>query len=240
MHSRAKGAWVLLLTGVFAVACPSQTRMPAADQEGVQETLKHRSRQLAVSMYWGPFFRDARYLLISDQPPGDVDLLRGPRGERIHPGEAVGILPAGTTVRIVDVQFPTATATTTRSLITPRFFTWVLVEVPDADRLRVLVLRDDPTTRDAFLDLLARYLTTDDVAARLATFPEPLRAAIAEKRLIADMDVESVRMAWGHPIRVDRAFEEGVRLDTWTYEGGRTLTLRNGRLVHWEEPGDDT
>lgn len=210
--------------------------MPAPEQERVQEATRHRTRQLAVSMYWGPFFRDGRYLLLSDQPPGDADLLRGPRGERIHPGEARGILPAGTAVRIVDVQFPTAAATTTRSLVTPRFFTWVLVEVPGAERPRVIVIRDDPTDHDAFLDLLERYLTRDDVAARLAQLPEPLRVAITEKRLVADMDADAVRMAWGHPLRVNRAFDAGVRIDTWTFEGGREVVLHDGRLMRWSTP----
>lgn len=232
---------LLLLGAVLAagtlLACPSYTHMPEAQQRLAREQLAHRSRQLAVSLYTGPFFRDARYRLLSDQPPGDVDLLRNPGGERVLPGEADGILPAGTPVTIAEVEFPTAAVATGRSLLTPRYFTWVYVEVPGREKLQVLVLRDDVQTGAEFEKLLGRYLTTEDVAAKVAALPEPVAKAIAEKRLVEGMDADAARMAWGYPLEVHRRFEDGQRLETWTFEGGRTLETKDGRVVSWSEDG---
>ncbi len=233
MQQLSQGVLSALLVVAVLAGCPGHTRMPPREQEGIQETLRHRSRQLAVSMYFGPFFRDGRYYLLSHQPPGDLDLLRSPKGERMHPGDALGVLPAGTEARIANVEFATATAATTRSLLTPRFFTWVLVEIEDLDRPAVLVIRDEPDSHDEFLEILTRYLSTEDVSSKVASYPEEVQAAIREKRLTAGMDLAAVRMAWGHPLQVTRDFDEGVRVDRWSFEGPRHLVLRDERLVSW-------
>ena len=213
--------------------------MPAPEQEVLNESLRHRTRQLAVSMHFGPFFRDGRYYLLSDQPPGDLNLLENPRGEPIHPGESLGILPAGTRVRVKEVEFATASATTNRSLLTPRFFTWVLVEAPGLDRPAVLVIRDEPDTHEKFLEILSRHLTDEDVARRKARYPEEVRLAIEEKRLVEGMEEAAVQMAWGVPVTITRGFEEGVQVDSWRFEGGRRALVRGGRLVSWSHDDEE-
>lgn len=186
-----------------------------------------------MSMYVGPFFRDGRYHLLIDQPPHHVDLLRSPKGERMSPGEPTGILPAGTEVRISEVEFATASATTRRSLLTPRFFTWVFVKFDGKERPGIIVVREEPENHEDFLEILSRYLTTEDVAAKIAGYPEETRRAIAEKRLVSGMDGEAVRMAWGSPLQVTRDYEDGVRIDEWSFEGERRLTIRGGELIDW-------
>ncbi len=193
-----------------------------------------------MSMYQSPFFRDGSYTLLLDQRPEDVDLLRNPRGERMHPGEATGILPAGTNVRITEIQFATASNVSSRSIMTPRFFTWVIVDVPGEERDHVIVIRDEPDSHERFEYFLDRFLTTDDVAGSLASYPEPVRTAIKEKRLVEGMDVDAVRMAWGNPLQVTRDFDKGIQLDVWMFEGDkRRASFRDEKLISWSEDPSD-
>lgn len=212
--------------------------MPVPEQEKIQGTLQHRSRQLAVSMYWGPFFRDARYHLLTDQPPENIELLLDPKGNRIHPGDPLGIISAGSRVRIKDIQFATASAATSRSLFTPRFFTWVLLDIPGHDRPAVIVIREEPRNHDAFLKILERYLSTDNISEIVSSYPEEIRNAIAEKRLVEGMNANAIIMAWGNPIQVTKDFENGVPVDRWRYEGERIVMLRDGILLSWADEYD--
>ena len=226
---------VLVAAGALLAGCPSYTHLPDAEQALVNRKVTGQSRQLTVSMYVGPFFRDANNRLLEDQPPASVDLLRGPGGARIAPGKPTGILPAGTRVVIQDVQFPTAEAATSRALMTPRYFTWVILRHVGTPKPLVLVLRDDPTTHQAFLSLLGRYLTTADVAAKVAGFPEDVREAIGHKQMREGLTTEQARMAWGLPLKVRRD-RVGQRVtETWTYEGGRTVTLKGGKVTAFAE-----
>lgn len=226
----------LLLAAILALSgCPSYTHLPDAEQALVEKKVTGQARQLRVSMYVGPFFRDDRYRLLEDQPPGSVDLLQDPDGKAIDPGKPTGILPAGTEVVITDVQFPTAEVATQRALLTPRYFTWVFLRHEGSAKPLVLVLRSDPRTHQAFLGLLGRYLTRSDIAAKVAAFPKPIQGAIAAKKLVAGMTAGQARMAWGLPMeaREDRV---GQRVSaTWTYEGGRTVTLKDGKVVTFAE-----
>ena len=140
---------------------------------------------------------------------------------------------------MIDVEFATSRATTSRSLFTPRFFTWVHVAVPNQERPAVLVIRDEPEDHESFLEVLARYLTTENIAERLLDYPEDTREAIARKQLTHGMGIEAVRMAWGHPLQVTVDYDEGVRVESWRFEGERSLTLRDGKLVSWTEPDND-
>ncbi len=222
---------LLAVPALLLAGCPSYTHLPDVEQGLVNKTVTGQARQLAVSMYVGPFFRDDNYRLLEDQPPASVDLLRGPGGERMLPGAPTGILPAGTRVVIRDVQFPTAEAATSRALLTPRYFTWVVLRHEGSPKPLVIVIRDDPTTHQAFLALLGRYLTTEDVAAKVAGFPADVQAAIAKKQMRQGLTAEQARMTWGLPMQIRRD-RVGQRVtETWTYEGGRTVTLKDGKVT---------
>ncbi|RMG11107.1 MAG: hypothetical protein D6729_18500 [Deltaproteobacteria bacterium] len=219
----------------LCVACPAHTRMPARQQMLTRRGLEGQSRQLASSLYVTPFFRDARYRLLTELPPEHVDLMRDPKGRRITPGRAIRILPAGTRVRIRRIEFPTSSAVTARSLFTPRYFTWVYLEVPQDDRLHILVMRDDPTTRAAFERALGRWLTREDRAKALAELPEEVRRAVETKQIVAGMPREAVLWSWGWPLTIQTQPEGRIGVERFLYEDGRWVEVEDGHVRAWNE-----
>ncbi|MDF1562121.1 MAG: hypothetical protein P1V51_03710 [Deltaproteobacteria bacterium] len=229
-------ALVLVLALGGTLGCPAHTRMAPAIISQVEDTLEGQARTLQVSCHTGPFFRDARFRFLSDRPPETVDLLRGPRDEPITAGAADGLIPAGTRVRILDVQLPTATNVTGRSLLTPRYFTWVLVEVPGSQTPHVLVFRDDPPDLAGFEAMVGRYLGDDSVLKALEGLHPDVQAAIEHKELLAGMRADAAQMAWGFPRQIQRTVEAGVKKERWIYEGGATIDLENDHVKRWETP----
>lgn len=214
-------------------ACPSYTRMPAADQARLQSALTHTERQLAQSCYVAPFYRDGRYLLLSAVHPAQTDLLRDPKGARVLPGAPLGVLPAGTKVRIVGLSFPTASEVTRRSLYSPRIFTWVLVEAEGYERPLVAVIRDDFESSAPFEARLSTLFDQGEAAALLAEASPAHQAAVAQKSLVAGMPAPLARMAWGPPERARREVAGSRGVETWGYAGGAWIRLRDGLVEGW-------
>ncbi len=76
-------------------------------------------------------------------------------------------------------------------------------------------------------------------APSLASYPEEIRAAIRERRVVRGMDPAAVRLAWGEPDAVERtpsAAAPGLEYQRWSWRAGpggpaRFAWLADGRVV---------
>lgn len=185
-------------------------------------------RFLRVSAYVTPFFGDATKKFLSTDRPEHVALVLNPDGSPVQPGKPEGIVPAGTVVRVVKIEFPTPYVMATRVLFTPRTLAWVYLDVagtPKGALPHLLVLR--PGIKDeAELDAeLAVLLSAEDVGKRLAELEEPVREAVRTKRAVAGMSADALTMAWGPPERKTITFDEGKKKEVWSWGGGRVSAV---------------
>jgi hypothetical protein len=223
--------FLLLLCGCVT----SQALVPPEQRAALKRELEGTERYLKVSFYATPFFGDATKKLLTDVPPEQVRLLEQPNGTPINPGAAEATFPAGTVVRIKQLEFPTVVAQTERVLLTPRTQPWLYLDVagtPTNAAPYILVLRPqikDDRELDAEVD---RYLAREDPKLKLSAFSEVVQNAIATKKAILDMPAEALEMAWGYPERRVLAFEGDKKKETWIWAGDqRQAVLLDGRVA---------
>ncbi|MCY1023106.1 hypothetical protein [Pyxidicoccus sp. MSG2] len=233
---------VLLLTAL-ATGCGSYTRMPPEARTSLNSALSgpEAVQYLRVSSHVTPFFGDASKHLLTPYAPEDVRLLDDSKGKPINPGAVERILPAGTKLRITKVEFPTSWVVAERVLYTPRTWPWVYLAeegaAPTAPPL-VLVLPPNLERPEDFRTELEKYLAPRELTAQLDALPPAVKEAVREKRLVPNMSMDAVRMAWGPPERVLRTLEGSSKNEEWTYPGGRRKAfLTDGRLARAEEAG---
>lgn len=229
---------LLVLTG----CATAQVAIPPTQVADLERSLNGDQRFLRVSMFLTPFFGDATKRLLTPVAPELVRLLEGPDGQPISPGPVERTLPAGTAVRILEVEFPTAWVMTERVLYTPRSLVWVWVEVAGTPRNSppaVLVLRPGLHSDREFLAELERHLTREALSGRLEGFSEGVREAIRTKTAVLEMPAEALEMAWGFPDSKKLELVETQRKETWRWgDGARTATLIDGRLTAFTGASD--
>ena len=233
---------VLLFTALTA-GCGSYTRMPPEARASLDRALTgpEAVQYLRVSGNVTPFFGDASKRLLTPYAPEDVRLLDDTKGQPINPGAVERILPVGTKLRITRVEFPTSWVVAERVLYSPRTWPWVYLAeegaAPGAPPL-VLVLPPNLERPEDFRTELEKYLAPRELTAQLDALPPAVKEAVREKRLVANMSMDAVRMAWGPPERVLRTLEGTAKNEEWTYPGGRRKAfLTDGRLARAEEAG---
>ncbi|MBZ4422834.1 hypothetical protein [Myxococcus sp. RHSTA-1-4] len=241
-HTRLPFFSVLLLAAL-AAGCRNYTRMPPEARASLGSALTgpEAEQYLRVSVNVTPFFGDATKRLLTPYAPEDVRLLDDTRGKPINPGAVERILPAGTKLRITKVEFPTSWVVTERVLYTPRTWPWVYLAEADAPAGRpplMLVLPPNLERPEDFRTELEKYLSPRDLKAQLEALAPAVREAVREKRLVPNMPMDAVRMAWGPPERIVRSLEGTSKNEEWSYPTGRRkVFLTDGRLVRAEEGG---
>ncbi len=223
----------ILLVLLALAGCTPRTTIPESDRHRAIEELSGQRRFLRVAAYVGPLFGDRTRLLLSDAPPGELDLLETPGGDPIRPPAPTEILPPGTTVRVRALEFPTGMIIASRPLMTPRYHPWVYLDVPGHDLAAVLVLSQAVSSYDDVRAEIDRVLATDDPTAAFQALPKAQREAIARKEPSEGMGPRALVMAWGYPEKkiVDRP--SGSEEWIWS-EGKRRAFFQGERLVRWE------
>lgn len=227
----------------LSASCASYTSLAPEEMSRIDRELTREQQvwYLKQSFYVTPFFGDGTRRLLTAVPPEEVRLLNDTTGQPIPPGPVEKILPAGTPVRIQDVEFPTALVVTGRLLYTPRTQPWVSLtaENEPADSPLTLVLRPQIKSEAEFLAELEQALSPTPMKDRLEAFSQPVQGAIREKRALVEMPAEALEMAWGSPERIQvtypKAGEGGTREEVWTWPGGRRRAeLVDGRVTRLE------
>ena len=224
----------LLVAAVLLGGCVSATSIPDDQRDQLDHELKAKSRFLKVSLYKAPFWRDDSKVLVSDVDPTTLQYLTDTDGKVIATGAATGVVPVGKHVRIAKVEFPTAMTVAGRMVYSPRYNPWIYLEIEGEDQARpeVLVLRSGLKSRDEFLAVLERYLSVDDPTPTLTAYPDEVRTAIREKRVVKDMDATAVEMAWGYPDHKRIDLKDGHRFEAWSYANGqRQVELTDNKLT---------
>jgi hypothetical protein len=214
-------------------ACTPVTVVPDAERERTRAALDGASRWLRVAVTVQPLFGDRSKLLLLDAPAGEVDLLRTAADAIVPPPPAERVLPPGTPVRIVEVEFPTGLLIARRVVMTPRYHPWVLLRVAGDPRPHVLVLSQTVATAEAAFAEVERVLASDDPSGQFQALTAEQRAAVLKKEPIEGMGPQAVTMAWGLPElrRIDRP----AGSEEWTWPGGkRRASFRDDKLVKWE------
>jgi hypothetical protein len=224
---------------VAAVSCASYTAIPPQDRATLERDLtgRHSDKFLRLSFYVTPFFGDASKKLLTAAPPEEVRLLGQPSGEPINPGPIQKILPAGTRVRILKVEFPTSWVVTERVLYTPRTQPWVYLQTMEKteELPLILVLRPQIRSNEEFLAELERSLSDTDPAPILSRWSGLVREAVRTKNAVLNMPADALEMAWGYPERKRISFADSVKNEQWVYPGQRrTAYLTDGRVAKLE------
>lgn len=224
---------------LLAAGCASATLLPDEERTQLTRDFEGGVYHLRASMTVTPFFSDGTRRLASRLPADSIHLLDDTKGQPLLPGPQEAILPLGTRVKIDKVEFPTGLVVTRRPLYSPREVPWVYFSVVGEPRGRpyVAVLRPGIKTREEFVAAMDQLFTKDDPAVWLAKSPSTIQEAIREKRLVAGMDSAAVELAWGRPEKIVQAWEQGVRVETWTWPlGKRSVTFRDDRLAESTPP----
>lgn len=221
-------------------ACAGNTLIPQPQRVQLEEELAGHTRFLKVACYVTPFFHDDGKLLLTDQSPDELDLIDRPNGTPVLPGAPLQILPPGTKLRIERISFPTTLEVAERIPLTPRYDPWVLLYAPDdfgrGGKPYVLVLRPGLRSHDELLQELDRFLTEEDPAPLLKSFPAPVQAAIAQKSLLVGMSPRQVEMAWGYPERIHLDGPTHAQLWHWPQDKQRAWFSADA-LTNWMDHG---
>ncbi|MFO7155258.1 MAG: hypothetical protein DIU72_001395 [Pseudomonadota bacterium] len=222
---------LLLLAG-----CASHSLLPDEDRIRLERSLPGRTYYLRQAMYLGPFWSDESKRFLSANVPDEIPWVVNPAGVPLDPGEPEAIVPVGTRVRVVKIEFPTSFVVARRDPFLPRFYPWVYLEVEGRPRnpAPILLLRRELRSQAEVVEDLERYLSPDDLRPRLRSLPEEVLEAINEKRLVEGMPAEAVEMAWGIPEqkRFSPSPEGRVEEWIWPFERRRARIV-GGRLVSW-------
>ena len=235
------------LLGLLCCACAT-TAVPGRERDQVNLALTNQVRQLSQSVLVTSFFRDATRRLLLTQPPDEVELVINPRGGRKSPGKVLEVLPAGTPVRILSIDYPTWWTSLTRQLITPSERPWleVAVEGRTAVPTYVIALRPNLRSADESFDEILRFLTPDDVAGEVARLSESDRRAVQTREVTEGLTMRAVELALGRPNLRDVRGDGSDVIEDWTYRSDagvrRVLHFRGGVAAGLETvaAADDT
>ncbi len=232
---------LVLVTLALATGCASQVMLSPEDRQKVEKDLSTGPtsvRYLKASSYLTPFFGDASKRLLTAHPPEEVRLLNDTQGNPINPGAVQAMLPAGTKVRVLKVEFPTAWVMAERVLYSPRTQPWVYLDVEGAPPGPpvVLVLPPMSKSKEDFLAEVDRHLLPQDPAPRIAKLQPRFQEAIKQKKVVESMPEAAVEMSWGMPERISRSLDGQQVRQEWVYPGGkRRVFLTDGLVTRVDE-----
>lgn len=224
----------LVLPLALLLGCATPTiHVPPSEQLRAQRDLNGHQRYLRVAANVGPLWADTEKLLLTELPAKEIDLVETPTGQVIAPPPFERVLPPGTAVRVVELEFPDQWTLAKRVLATPRYHPWVYLQLAGEQRPLVAVLPQTAATAEAVRGDLDRLLTDDDPSAALAALPPEVREAVLRKDVREGMSGKAVEMAWGVPERkrIDRTNDT----EEWIYPGNqRRVYLRGDRVEQIE------
>ena len=167
-------------------------------------------------------------------------MLNDTQGNPINPGEVQAVVPAGTKVHVLKVEFPTAWVMAERVLYSPRTQPWVYLDVEGAPvgPPVVLVLPPRLDKPEDVLTELDRQLAEEDPSARIARFQPRFQEALKKKQVLEGMPEAAVEMSWGPAERITRTLDGQKVNQEWAYPGGkRRVFLTDGLVARVEDGG---
>lgn len=232
-------ACLLAFASTAAFGCAHQE---LTDHERIQvsERFHGANLELAQSMWIAPFFRDDARRLLLRVPPDENIVMVTPEGKPMLPGAVMGVLPAGTHVTVLKVDFPGGWQTL--QILEPRDRPWVELATDKPEPAYVLLLPPDLKDEDDALKKISPLLTAQPLDHDIAALSDADRAAINTKILTPGITARAVELAWGPPLQRDEkiAIKDGVKSenDEWTWRSDtqyRVVHITDGVLVSQEQ-----
>jgi hypothetical protein len=219
---------VLALSALLGCAAPAPLTPPERGALS-RDARKESPRWLQVSALRYQLADGSSPPALAPLPPSEWEVGDHPP----PPGQLLeGVIPAGTSVRILRVDFPVGNF----GQRTARRDTYVRLALGTGEE-GVLLLDGKLGTEVAFWDELERWLTPLTPAAVEEGWNEAVRAAVKEKRTVSEMPAQAVVAAWGYPRTRQVHFLPEGRRETWVWAGGlRTAEFQDGRLVESRAP----
>jgi hypothetical protein len=236
---------LLLAISMLLGGCATTALSPEQQGEIVKEVREGGpDRYLALSFYVTPFFGDVGKKLLTPVPPDEVFLLNQPTGAPVNPGKIERILPVGTKMRVLLVEFPTLWALVERVPYTPRHLPWVYLRIsgaPESSLPYILPIRGVNDSRARFMAEFERFLTLDDPGPKISAMAEPFRTSVRTKTAEPEMPIDALVMALGYPDRIVVRFVGPVRREEWHYpDSKRVALIDDGKFVEFLPPPAQT
>lgn len=227
-QSLALALWLVLLT-----ACPTRARLDAGSMKDFKAAYVSNTYYLRQSVYFGAFYDDTRRFLLDAKNFKDLRLMTAPDGDLIIPAPAQGIIPAGTKVQVLAVDFPTSAAIFKRPLFTPRYNTWLVLKVArfkgDANLFRegefIYVLPTTARSPEALQSTLQALLSSESMDPWLQQRSQEVRLAIFEKRAQQGLSFDELVAALGLPEKMHRAKDGEHQLVTARFGSTEVLLV---------------
>lgn len=218
------------LAVALALGCAPRAALPPPERGAVlQDARAEGPRWLQVSARPYRLAGANGAVALAPLPPPEWEVA----GHPPPPGELLdGVIPAGTTARILKIDFPVGPFGEKRT----HRDTYVTVQLGDG-RQAVLVLDGGLGTQTEFWDEVALWLTPLSPASAEEGWNEAVRAAVNEKRTLTEMPVEAVVAAWGYPRSRVVRFSPNGRRESWSWPAGlRSAEFLDGRLLESRAP----
>src|SRR4051812_43668581 len=136
-------ALLFLIVALAAAGCPNYAVIPDDERKTVDDEHTGALLFFRQSMYVGQFYDDDRYKIVHPRKLEELTYLQTIEGDPIPPPPADGIIPAGTRVRVENIEWPTGDVVFRRPLYTPRYTTWIFLRVARERGPEVTVQREE-------------------------------------------------------------------------------------------------
>ena len=197
---------------------------PPTEAETMTEALKGQTFELRHSHFYGELYDENEFMLLAPYPFRDVFHLVDLEGQPIHPQNQRGVIPAGTRVRFRDLLTVNDWSAMNRMLTSPRYHTWLVVELVDTHDLLpseqqpfVILLSaelDDAKVRKAAIE---RWLSpAGETTKWLSSLSPRARKAIQMKAPFPGMHQDELIAAMGPPqMWIAEQGQRGQRMVAW-------------------------
>lgn len=183
--------------------------------------VKHGRFWLNTSLYSGQFFDDEGYRLVSYQPFKSINFVGIDNQKLKSPKEEI-IIPKGTLVDIISVNYPSNKSDLLRPLYSPRNDVWVVLKVA-RERGNVNIFYEKnhiflvPNNIINIDKILEEIFVKEDPNPWLLTQRKHFQEAIFKKKPLVGMDEKHVFSALGIPEKKQKLINGFEEEEVWEY-----------------------
>lgn len=200
---------------------------------------------LTTSMYAGSFYDNKKVALFDHRPFSAIKDVTTPDGKDISPPKESKVVPAGTLVRVMRIDYPDTATKFRRPLYSPRHNVWVYCQVAK-ERGRVSIFESEPyimvlpsfvTNEAEVREYLKQFLSTTDPNPWLLTQRKYVQTAIWSKQPAIGMTERHLLAALGPALHRTNKSTKTINTQVWEYpdylvtlednEVARVTALRN-------------
>ncbi len=239
--SNSQATFFFVLGGLTAcllgcAACSTATKLSVKDQQTIQTNFQKKTFYLTYPVFVGSFYAYDDRHLVSERAFDERILIESPSGEPILPPSPTDILPLGTKVSVREIEFPSSSVLLARKLMSPRHYTWIMLDLAGKSPSKpyVLIIHHDTKNIDEFRKTFATFLSEEDPRNSLKSLSDQDRKAIDAKTVFKGMSAQALLKSRGQPDKRSRVYQNSVPIETWQYTPNRIVILKDNRVDRFE------